>query len=165
LQLPSETAKQSENHPSTKSSDFGYVKAALVIVLVDLVIQFILGMYLNLFGIFPSQISISSGGMGGMMSTMMGGSGMPTMSILMVHMLNGYLLGIISLVVLGLSAYSKSPRLVGLSIVGTAFILFAGISGLSFMFSMFSDNLLSFTMALGFIGAFVSYFFEIYSAR
>jgi hypothetical protein len=164
LQLPSETARQSENHPSTKSSDFGYVKAALVIVLVDLVIQFILGMYLNLFGIFPSQISTGSG-MGGMMSTMMGGSGIPTMSILMVHMLNGYLLGIISLVVLGLSAYSKSPRLVGLSIVGTAFILFAGISGLSFMFSMFSDNLLSFTMALGFIGAFVSYFFEIYSAR
>jgi hypothetical protein len=165
LQEPSKTAKQSQNHASTKSSNFSYVKTALIIVLVDLVIQFILGMYLNLFGIFPSQVS-SGGGMGGMMSTMMGGSsGMPTMSILMVHMLNGYSLGIISLIVLGLSAYTKSPRLVAFSIVGTAFILFAGISGLSFMLSMFSDNLLSFSMALGFIGAFIAYFFELYSAR
>ena len=100
---------------------------------------------------------------------MMGG-GMATMSVLMAHMLNGYLLGILSLVVLGIAIYSKQARLVGIAIVGIAivgiaFILLAGISGLSFMFSMFSDNLLSFTMALGFIGALAAYFIEMYWLR
>lgn len=95
---------------------------------------------------------------------MMGG-GMLTMSVLMAHMLNGYLLGILSLVVLGIAIYSKQARLIGISIVGIAFILLAGISGLSFMFSMFSDNLLSFTMALGFIGALAAYFIEMHWLR
>ncbi|MHB1909372.1 MAG: hypothetical protein ACYCQJ_10960 [Nitrososphaerales archaeon] len=137
----------------------GPLKPVLGLILLDLAIQFVLGMYLNLFGIFPSQISS-----GGMMSAMMGGS-MPTMSALMVHMLNGYVLGVLSLVVLGFSVYTKKMRLIVISIVGIAFISLAGISGLAFMFSAFSDNLLSFTMALGFIGGFAAYFFEVYSLR
>jgi hypothetical protein len=124
-------------------------------------------MYLNLFGSFPTSSSNTGAGM---MGNMMSGGGMMTggpltMSALMGHMLNGYLLGIISLAVLGLSIYSKSARLIALSIIGTAFIFFAGISGLNFMFSMFSDNLLSFTMATGFIGAFIAYFFELYFTK
>ena len=139
------------------------LRISLGVILALLLAQFLVGMWLNLFATFPSSSAgISNGMMGSSISFMMSGG----MSLLIVHMLSGYLLGILAVVVLGISIYSKSPMFVVLSVAGLGFIALSGIAGLSFMFSGFQDNLLSYLMALGFISALAIYFFELYiSAR
>ncbi len=80
-------------------------------------------------------------------------------------MLTGYLLGSLAIIVLAVSVYSGKTSLIILSISGLAFILLAGVSGLSFMFSGFQNDLSSFLMALGFIGAISVCFMQFYFAK
>lgn len=165
-----------EKHPSTTYDQKNQVRRAatgrlelvrvtLAIMLADLLIQFLLGIWLNLFATFPSITSTSSSGMmGGMMSSMsavMAGG----MSVLMVHVLNGYLLFILSIVVFAVSLYSGRTSIAVMGTLGLVSILLAGISGLSFTFSGFQNNLYSYLMALGFITSLTVYFMELYFSR
>ncbi len=154
---------------SHANSRFALLRALVAVTLVDLLVQFLLGMWVNLFASLPSTFvsSASSSGMMGMMSSMMGASSMMGggMLVLMVHMMNGYLLLFLSILVLAVSLYSGRAKITGLAIAGVGSILLAGISGLIFMFSGFQDDLYSYSMAVGFILAFGIYFLVMYFSK
>lgn len=120
-----------------------------VLVLSDLAIQYLLGMYVNLFVALPTSWSRST------MMGMMGGGGS---GVLMVHMMNGYLLGLLGVIGLLLAAMSRRVDLVSWSTLGLMGIAFAGLSGLAFMFTGFTVNAWSFLMAAGSLLSFGSYF-------
>ncbi len=111
-----------------------------------LIIQFVIGMWMNLFAIFPSFGS--SFFMYGMMQVMF------SVPELMVHMMTGILIGLVSLMIFMIFAMGGDYRLSLLSAIASVSILTAGISGLEFMFSGFTNNVFSFTMSLGFIFTF-----------
>ena len=151
------------------SSSHTSVRILVSVIVADILAQFLLGMWLNLFASFTNMTS-SISSMGGMMSSGMGMDNMMTamsgsMTVLMVHMLNGYLLGILSIAVLAASLYSKKLSIASLGIAGFASILLAGVSGLSFMFSGFQNDVYSYLMAVGFILALSIYFAELYVSR
>ncbi|MUN27902.1 hypothetical protein [Sulfuracidifex metallicus] len=83
--------------------------------------------------------------------------------VFMIHMATGFML---VLVVVGLVILSFSnPTTLLLSIVALISIIAAGIDGMLFMFSGFSNNLYSFIMSLGFLLAMISYFTIIMISR
>lgn len=104
------------------------LQAMLLILFVFLFIQFLLGMYINLF------ISI------------------PVMSlpIVMAHMFLGILIGLISLGILFLSIRTGSLRILLSSIGLFLSVLLAGIDGLFFLFDG-ENNINSYLMSTGFI--------------
>jgi hypothetical protein len=157
-QHPSTTYDQKNQVRGAATGRLQLVRVTLAIMLADLLIQFLLGIWLNLFATFPSIASTPSSGMMSSMSSVMAGG----MSALMVHMLNGYLLFILSIVVLAVSLYSGRTSIAVMGILGLVSILLAGISGLIFMFSGFQNNLYSYLMALGFISGLTVYFMELY---
>jgi len=108
-------------------------------------------MWLNLFAVFP-QVSTSSFNAMNMMSFMFNYG-----PIFMLHMMTGFLLVILSFIILVFSLISKNSNLVVFSFIGLLSMILAGISGLLFMFSGFSNNINSYIMSLGFIISIVSY--------
>lgn len=126
----------------------------ILLELLLLLVQFLLGMYMNLFAIFPSFGS--SGFMYGMMQVMF------SVPELMFHMMNGILIGIISLIIFLTFAMKGDYALSSLSGLASILILVAGISGLEFVFSGFVNNVFSFIMSLGFIFTVTSYFSILY---
>ncbi|OJI08002.1 MAG: hypothetical protein BK997_01745 [Candidatus Micrarchaeum sp. ARMAN-1] len=119
-----------------------------------LIIQFITGMWMNLFAVFPS--SSFSFSMYGMMQVMF------SVPELMVHMMNGILIGLISIIIFMIFAMRGDYRLSSLSAIASVSIFAAGISGLEFMFSGFSNNVFSFIMSMGFIFTVVAYSLILY---
>uniref|UniRef100_A0A2U9IDI0 DUF998 domain-containing protein n=1 Tax=Acidianus brierleyi TaxID=41673 RepID=A0A2U9IDI0_9CREN len=113
-------------------------------------IQFLDGMWLNLFAVFP-QVSSSFNAMN-MMSFMFNYG-----PIFMLHMMSGFLLLILGFIILAFSFMSKNSNIVIFSSIGLLAIILAGISGLLFMFSDFSNNIFSYMMSLGFIISIASY--------
>ena len=114
-----------------------------------LIIQFIIGMWMNLFALFPSFGH--SFFMYGMMQVMF------SVPELAIHMMLGILIGLVSLMIFFVFAMNGDNRLSALSAVASVSILTAGIGGLEFMFSGFTNNIFSFLMSLGFIFTIVSY--------
>lgn len=159
---------EAEKGSSLLSSRLSLVRLSVSVILADLLFQFLLGMWLNLFASFANMPG-SLFSMSGMMASGMGMSNMMPMSasmaVLMIHMLNGYLLGILSIIALALSLYSKKISIASLGVAGFASILLAGVSGLSFMFSGFQNNAFSYLMAVGFVAALFVYFVELYLSR
>src|SRR5713101_3687819 len=140
------------------------LRAIVVVMLLALFLQFLLGMWLNLFATFP-QLTVSSGNMfGGMMGSMMSfmlSGGMP---ILMIHMMTGFVMLALAVIVLAVSVTVYSDKKMSgvlLGVGGLSSIIFAGISGLYFMYSGFSNDVYSYLMAVGFIVAFMAYFAEL----
>jgi len=135
-------------------------------MLLALFLQFLVGMWLNLFATFP-QLAGSSGNimfgamMGSMMSFMLSGG----MSVLMVHMMMGLVILALAVVLLAIFATSfsseKKTSFVLLGVAGLGSIIFAGISGLYFMYSGFGNDVYSYLMSVGFILAFMAYFAEL----
>ncbi len=140
------------------------VRAVVVVMLLALLLQFLLGMWLTLFATFPQQTVSSGDVFGGMMGSMMSfmlSGGMP---VLMIHMMTGIVMLALAVIVLAVSvtAYSdKKATGVLLGVAGLGSILLAGISGLYFMYSGFSNDVYSYLMAVGFILAFMAYFAEL----
>lgn len=135
------------------------LRGIVAVVLFLLFAQFLLGMWLNLFAAFPTAPS-SASSMLGAMGSMMGlgfSGGVPA---LMIHMMTGFLLLVLSVVVVALAAASSPRRswVVALSGLGFVSVLAAGIAGLDFMVSSFQDNFYSYAMAISFVSAFSSYF-------
>ncbi len=125
-----------------------WVRFWSVLLLVDLAIQYLLGMYVNLFVALPASWSWPA------MMGMMAAAGV---GALMLHMMNGYLLGLLAVVSLPLAVMSRRADLVVWSTAGLLGIVLAGVSGLEFMFTGFTVNAWSFLMASGALLALVSY--------
>ena len=83
---------------------------------------------------------------------------------LMVHMMNGVLIGMLSLMIFVMSLMGGYRKSAMLSVIASISIFLAGMSGLEFILTGFQNNILSFTMSLGFVVAVISYVFLIYSA-
>lgn len=127
-----------------------------------LIIQFFIGMWMNLFAVFPQFGSYPFGMMQVMMQVMFSVPELP------VHMMFGILIGLISLMIFFIIATIGNYRLLLLSAGASLFILVAGISGLEFMFSDFTNNAFSFLMSMGFIvtvGIYASTLYIISSSR
>ncbi|MEM0159916.1 MAG: SHOCT domain-containing protein [Candidatus Micrarchaeaceae archaeon] len=117
----------------------------LMIQVFLLVIQFILGMWINLFA--PAiNSSLPQPPMGFMMLAMF------SVPEIMVHMAIGILIGILSLMIIASSLLRGSRLIAGLAVTNGILTILAGMSGVSFLFGGMQNNALSFTMAIGFIG-------------
>ncbi|MEM0271953.1 MAG: hypothetical protein QW514_05370 [Thermoprotei archaeon] len=135
-------------------------KTVVGVTIVFLFTQFLTGMWVNMFVSFPS--TPYSGGffgmMGAMMSLMYIGGGV----LLMIHMMMGYLILLFSLVALVAALLVGRMGVAAAGIAGFASVVFAGVNGLLFMLSGFTDDLNSYFMAVGFLLAFTSYFAMLY---
>ena len=119
-------------------------------------IQFIIGMWMNLFAVFPSFGHSFS--MYGMMQVIF------SVPELMIHMMLGIFIELVSLIIFFVFAMAGDYRLSALSAVASITILAAGIGGLEFMFSGFTNNIFSLVMSLGFIFTVVVYASILYMA-
>lgn len=122
----------------------------IIVILAFLVLQFILGMTLNLFVTF-SNIPVGS-------SDQTYFNSIFTTPFLLEHFIVGVglLLGSIWILIGSIKTKVKNIPVVGA--LGFISILAAYISGFEFLLSGFQSNLFSFTMSLGFIVALLSYF-------
>jgi hypothetical protein len=107
-----------------------------------LVIQFLVGMYVNLFVTLPQPLSFL-----GMMGFMGAYSGF---AFVMVHMMIGILVGLTSIGILFVSLFSGRFNMSILSISLLLSIILAGVNGLFFVFYG-QNNLNSYLMSIGFI--------------
>jgi len=123
-----------------------------------LLMQFLLGMYINLYVTLPNP---SVGGPAGMMSGMGDMMAVAFNPALWIHMLLGMLLvplGIIQFVSASLSRL-RAWAVPLAAAVGLVFVLVAGIGGVTFLMGG-QHNASSFLMAVGFAGALSAYFAE-----
>jgi hypothetical protein len=125
-----------------------------MVEIILLAVQFIIGMWMNLFATFPTLNS--SFPMLEIMDVMI------WVPELMIHMMVGMVVGLLSLVIFMMTIMKGNYKMIMISTIGSVSILFAGISGLDFMFSDFQNNISSFIMSVGFIFAIISYFILIY---
>ena len=133
---------------------YGYAYTGLTLMIVLLFIQFILGIFINLYVSFPSLNSISQ----------VGPEVFPSNYItVMLHMMLGFLILIVSLIMILVSFRIGSAKLVFSSVVSSAFVVVAGVSGLLFLFNEY--NRYSFLMAISFIIIVISEFYYLYSLK
>lgn len=144
-----------------QNSSYRQARIGLVIIQVLLVIQFIVGMYLN----FYVQLPASHPGIHGSYApsipwAIAGHAGIA----LTIHVVNWILLtvGAIALVIRGILSHRKA-FIIGNSL-GLLFILMAGSGGLSFLNRGGQDKD-SFMMAIGFILAIISYSVTFYKTK
>lgn len=125
--------------PMKRMMDSG-LTAMLVILFLFLVIQFLLGMYINLFVSIPPRSPLF----------MMGYGPYDGFPIVMAHMFLGILIGLLSIGILFLSLHSGDVKTL-LSAIGLFLsVLLAGIDGLFFLFDG-QNNINSYLMSTGFI--------------
>ena len=120
----------------------------VIIQFVLLVLQFIIGMFINLFA--PMNISVTQNNyfmMGYMMEVFI------QVPALFPHMFIGFITGIISLIMVLLAILNGKTLVAILALLNGFLILTAGIAGIYFVLSGLSNNALSFLMSIGFIGA------------
>lgn len=143
------------NYDMTKGKRMGSSsKLAINLIILEfflLFIQFFIGMWMNLFAVYPQFGTYPFGIMQGMMQVMFSVPELP------VHMMIGILIGLISLMIFFVMATTGDRRFSLLSAGASLSILTAGISGLEFVFSDFSNNVFSFFMSIGFIFTVVIY--------
>jgi hypothetical protein len=125
-----------------------------LVVCALLAIQFLLGMYVNLYVNLPP---VGRGARGGGQS-MMGRFGTMFSSgpVLMVHMMLGMLLVVLAVVALIVAAGSADRFAIVWSAAGLAALLVAGYGGISF-FMFGHNNVDSYLMAIGFLASFAAY--------
>ena len=117
-----------------------------------LAVQFVLGMYVNLYVTLPSSVF----GAYGMMQLMF----LPGMGAIMAHMMTGMVLGVLALITFAVSVLSRNTLLLAATGGTFAAVLAAGIGGMEFLFSG-QDNVFSYGMSLGFMFAFTLAFLSI----
>ncbi len=129
----------------------------VMIQLFLLVIQFILGMWINLFApVINTSLQPSP-----MQFMMLAAFSIPE---IMIHMMTGLVIGLLAILLLAFSFVSRRYEIIALSFVNGILTLTAGISGIFFLFSGMQNNVLSFVMALGFIGVIFTDFAIMYFA-
>ncbi|MEM0140050.1 MAG: hypothetical protein QXZ44_05515 [Ferroplasma sp.] len=114
-----------------------------------LAIQFVLGIYINLYVVFPP------------LNTVMHAHAFPSNYIaVMFHMLIGFLMLIVSFIMLLLGARIRNGILIASSSIAFVFVLVAGISGIMFLFNEYS--IYSFLMSISFMIVVVAEFSYMY---
>lgn len=124
----------------------GLIAILVMIQFFFLIIQFILGMWINLFAPMNIPVSTYGGYVMGFMAIFFQVPGV------IEHMMNGMLIGLIALIILFASIFAGKPRIIVLAAFNGILTLTAGIGGMYFVLSGLSNNMLSLTMAIGFIG-------------
>ncbi|MHB1711627.1 MAG: hypothetical protein ACYCV7_09515 [Acidimicrobiales bacterium] len=119
-----------------------------------LAIQFLLGMYVNIYVNLPPNRSGTQGSGGSMMGRF--GTMFSSGGLLMAHMMLGMLLVASGVVALVVAASSEDRFAVGWSATGLVAILVAGYGGMSF-FMFGHSNADSYLMAVGFLVSFAAY--------
>ena len=125
--------------------DRGFLKPVFMMAsfeLAFLVIQFLVGMYVNLFVTLPNPLSFL--GMMGFMGVYSG------FAFVMLHMMIGILVGLTSIGILFVSFFSGRFNMSILSLSLLLSIIFAGVNGLFFVFDG-QNNINSYLMSIGFI--------------
>ena len=129
----------------------------VMIQLFLLAIQFILGMWINLFApVINTSLQQSP-----MQFMMLAGFSVPE---IMIHMMTGLVIGFLSLFILVVSSFSGRYQMIIPGAVNGILTLTAGMSGMFFLFSGMQNNILSFVMALGFLGVILTDFAIMYFA-
>lgn len=135
------------------------LRIATVVTLVILSIQGWTGDGVNLFALFPSgSVAYSLGGIARALRLVSG-----TGPMMIYHTAEGFVLVILSLIILALSfAWTKNRGARICAIFGTFWTISAAYGGLSFVFSGFLSNGSSAQMGASFIGAYAFYFLVLY---
>ena len=129
-------------------------RLSILITLILLIAEFVLGMYTTLFIEFPDSLNNGNAWTWSFSQS----------PVIQSHVYVGTLLFVISLVALGLSFASKSKPGIITAVLGLVLILVSYVSGSAFL-SNVQDDAYSFWMALGFIGALVTYAVGYYLTR
>lgn len=111
-----------------------------------LVIQFMIGMWINLFA--PMNVASPRGYF--MMGYMM--YYFSLIPMLAPHVAVGVIIGLLFIVALALSLLSRSALKALLSVIGGAMTLMAGLAGMAFVAGGLSNNAFSMIMSVGFAG-------------
>lgn len=128
-------------------------RTAPIVMLIALGVQYVIGIYVNLYVPVPHM---SASGMGSMSSMhAMGGAG----PIFMAHMMLGIVIGIASLIVVALGASGGAGR-VAWAAVGALGVVGGGVAGMAFLTGGQSNGA-SFAMAIGLAVACIGYVGEI----
>jgi len=116
-----------------------------------LVIQFILGMWINLFAP-PINLPLQSSPMNFMMLEAF------SSPEIMSHMVIGISIGIVSVIIIISSLFTGRGSLIALGFTNGLLTLVSGISGIYFILGYMQNNSLSFIMSIGFIGVILTNF-------
>lgn len=131
------------------------IRKMAAVMITALLIQFLLGMYTNLFIAIPrTTMHGRRGGLTGMGRMMSAGISDP---LFMIHMILGILLALGAIATVIVAIGTKQPPPLIIAIVGLISVLIAGYAGLTF-FMNGHHNGESYTMALGWVSAFTAYF-------
>ena len=122
-------------------------------------VQFIVGMWINLFA--PTiNTTLTPSPMQFMMLVVF------SVPEVMTHMITGIIIGILALTMIAFSLFNGYVKIIILSFVDGILTLVAGISGILFLFSYMSNNFLSFSMSIAFVGVILTDFsIAYYSSR
>lgn len=142
---------------STEPLGHGSLRHPLLVALVSLellllAIQFVLGMFVNLFVTLPSPVF----GMYGMMQLMVN----PGMPAVMGHLVGGMVLGGLAILTFAGSTVTRNRLLIATTGGTLASVVGAGISGMEFLFSG-QNNAFSYGMSVGFLLAFTLAFLSL----
>jgi len=140
--------------PSGNSPVSGAARGVAMVVCGLLAVQFLLGIYVNLYVNLP-PVKSGSGRLGG---PMMGRFGTMFSSgpLFVAHMMLGMLLVVTGVVALVVAASTGDRFAIGWSAAGLIALLLAGYGGISF-FMFGHDNVDSYLMAVGFLVSFAAY--------
>ncbi|WMT51905.1 MAG: hypothetical protein RE471_03265 [Ferroplasma sp.] len=133
---------------------YSYAYLGLAVMIALLFIQFIIGIFINLYVSFPPLNSISHIAPAAFPSNYI---------IVMLHMMLGFLILIVSFIMLLLSIKIQNSKMVISSGISFVFVIVAGISGFLFLFNEY--NVYSLIMAVSFIIIIISEFYYLYTLK
>jgi len=133
-----------------------FIGLILMFQIFMLVIQFILGMWINLFAP-PIKLPLQSSPMNFMMNFVM-----LEAPEIMSHMVIGFTIGIVSVIIIISSLFTGRGSLIALAFTNGLLTLVSGISGIYFILGYMQNNSLSFIMSIGFIGVILTDFGMMY---
>jgi hypothetical protein len=136
------------------SKTYKALRMTLHITLMLLVVEFVLGMYTALFVQFPDTLTSGNAWSWSFSQS----------PIILAHIIFGTLLFVAALAALGLSFPVRNKAGIITAGLGFVLVLVAYMSGSIFLTNVENDAY-SFTMALGFMGAFISYGVGYYLTR
>ncbi len=136
------------------SKQYRVFRGTLLAIVIALVVQYVLGMFVNLYVPFPD--SLPGGNAFGWVFT--------HSALIQVHIYLGTLLLVLPLIALGLSFALKDVRRVLMSLAGLLLIFLSYAGGMFFMINV-QENAPSMWMAIGMIAALAVYGIEYYLTR
>ncbi len=138
------------------ANEYHRLRNFLMATLGLLFLQFLLGMWANLFAVFPSYSQPL--GQGLVVGLAILQSGLP---VVIIHAINGLLILAFMIVNLIFARRTKRKALSYLGIISLLSLIIAVYSGYHFVQSGWVNNIYSYSMATGFIVAMLSTFFSL----